>query len=195
MKINTPFLFAVVFGMLLSSMHITQAVEPATINEKSSVNWSSLINDEFDGLIVYDKHFVDDYSIVSSWSKQAIQITVSKELSKLTGYRRVRSSKTSKDTKISRDRDRDRDNDRCTCEEEPIYTQYTQNYQVSSFMISINSRSYKYDQGSVPLQLAQALANAPINKNVRIRILTDDGFTVNSEIGAGTVKAWRQIFR
>lgn len=150
MKINTPFLFAVVCGMLLSSMHVTQAVEPARINEKSKVNWSSPINDEFDGLIVYDKHFVDDYAIVSSWSKQAIQLTVSKELSKLTGYRRVRSSSTSKDTKISKDRD----NDRCTCEEEPIYTQYTQNYQVSSFMISINSRSYRYDQGSVPRQLA-----------------------------------------
>ncbi len=183
MKINTPFLFPVVFGMLLSSMHITQAVEPTTINESSGVKWSSPVSDEFDGLVVYDKHSVGDNTIVSSWSKKAIQLTVSKEFSKVTGSRRVRSCKTSKDT------------NNCTWDEEPTYTKYTQNYRVSNFTISINSRLYKYERGSVPRQFAQALANAPIDKNVRIRILTDNGFTVDSEIGAGTVKAWRQIFR
>ncbi len=189
MKINTLFLFPVAFGILLSSTYSTWAVEPATIDEKSRVNWSSPINDEFDGLVVYDKHSVDGNTIVSSWSKQAIQLTVSEELSEVTGYRRVPSSKISKDTKTSKD------TDNCTWDEEPIYTKYTQNYRVSNFIISLNNRLYKYDQGSVPLQLAQALANAPIDKNVRIRILTDNGFTVDYEIGAGTVKAWRQIFR
>jgi hypothetical protein len=183
------FLLPVAFVILLSSTNIIRAVEPATIDEKSRVNWSSPINDEFDGLIVYDKHSVDDNIIVSSWSKQAIQLTVSKELSKITGYRRVRSPKTNKDTKTSRD------TDHCTCEEEPIYTKYNQNYWVSNFTVSINNQLYKYYQGAVSPELAQALANAPIDKNVRIRILTADGFTVNSEIGAGTVRAWRQIFR
>jgi hypothetical protein len=189
MKINTLFLWPVAFGILLSSTCVTRAVEPVTIDEKSRVNWSSPINDEFDGLIVYDKHSVDDQTIVSSWSKQAIQLTVSKEFSQLTGYRRVRPSKTSKDTKISKDPDN------CTYEEEPIYTKYTQNYRISNITISINGQLYKYYQGAVSRQLAQALANAPTSKNVRIRILTDNGFTVDSEIGVGTVKAWRQIFR
>jgi hypothetical protein len=183
MKINTLFLLPIAFGILLSNTYITQAVEPVTIDMSSGVKWSSPVNDEFDGYIVYDNHRVGKDTIVSSWSKKAIKLTVSKEFSKVTGSRQERSCKKGKDTSD------------CTWQEVPTYTEYTKNYQVSSFTISINNRLYKYDRGAVPLQLAQALANAPIDKNVRIRILTADGFTVNSEIGAGTVKAWRQIFR
>jgi hypothetical protein len=183
MKSNTLFLFPVVFGILLSSACIARAVEPVAINEGSGVNWSSPINDEFDGFVVYDKHSLGDNTIVSSWSKKAIKLTVSREFSKVTGSRQERSCKTSKDT------------NNCRVEEVPTYTKYTKSYQVSNFTISINSRLYRYDQGAVSRPLAQALANAPTSKNARIRILTTNGFTVDSEIGVGTVKAWQQIFR
>ncbi len=183
MKINTLFLFPVAFGILFSGVQTTQAIEPATINQSSGVSWSSPINDEFEGFVVHDKHSVGNNTIVSSWSKNAIKITVSKGFYKATGSRRVRSCKASKDT------------NNCTWEEEPTYTRYTTNYRVSNLTVSINNRLYKYDRGSVYPQLAQALASAPIDKNVRIRILTANGFTVDSEIGTGTIKAWRQIFR
>ena len=41
--------------------------------------------------------------------------------------------------------------------------------------------------------LATALQNAP-NGNVRIRLTTESGGTVDSEIGKGTVKAWRTVY-
>ena len=42
-------------------------------------------------------------------------------------------------------------------------------------------------------ELAAALKNAP-EKNVKIRLFADNGETLDSEIGVGTVKAWRSIY-
>jgi hypothetical protein len=42
-------------------------------------------------------------------------------------------------------------------------------------------------------KLANALKNAPV-KNVDIRLVLDGGSTVDSQIGKGTVKAWRTIY-
>ncbi|PSB22053.1 hypothetical protein C7B65_01160 [Phormidesmis priestleyi ULC007] len=42
-------------------------------------------------------------------------------------------------------------------------------------------------------ELAAALKNAP-EKNVRIRLIADNGETLDSEIGVGTVKAWKSIY-
>jgi hypothetical protein len=183
MSINIRLLFSIAFGFLLSNTHTAQAVEPTIINHNSGVQWSSPIKDDFDGLIVHDKHSFDDNIIVSSWSKQAIRLTFSKEFSERTGSHQVRSCKKNKDKQD------------CTWKEEPTYSKYTKNYKVSSFIVSVNNRLHKYEQGEVSPQLAQTLATAPIDKNVRIRIVTTDGFTVDSEIGTGTVKAWQQIFR
>jgi hypothetical protein len=46
---------------------------------------------------------------------------------------------------------------------------------------------------SVSDELANALQNAPAG-NVRIRLTTDSGGTIDSEIGKETVKAWRTVY-
>ncbi|MBW4615068.1 MAG: hypothetical protein KME21_17705 [Desmonostoc vinosum HA7617-LM4] len=46
---------------------------------------------------------------------------------------------------------------------------------------------------SVNNELANALKNSP-PKNVNIRLVAESGETIDSEIGKGTVKAWKEIY-
>ena len=44
-------------------------------------------------------------------------------------------------------------------------------------------------------ELAQALQNAPDEENISIRLVTDSGETIDSEIGQGTVEAWKTVYQ
>jgi hypothetical protein len=177
-------------GLLLSTVAFSLlygvravAVEPTAIDYNSNVSWSNPVANEFDGAVVHDRHTVDDYRIVSSWSKRSIRFTLSKTFSKIEGYKAVETCKNGENNER-----------RCEFKNEPVQKSYIQKYRVSYFLISINNKIYKYAQGAVSPRLAKALANAPKDKNVKIRIAIIDS-EIESEIGSGTVQSWRKIFK
>jgi hypothetical protein len=177
-------------GLLLSTVAFSLfyggkavAVEPTAIDYNSNVSWSNPVSNEFDGAVVHDRHTVDDYKIVSSWSKKSIRFTLSRTFSKIEGYKAVETCK-----------DGENNERRCEFKNEPVQKSYTQKYRASYFLISINNKLYKYAQGAVSPRLAKALVNAPNGKNAKIRISIADA-VIESEIGAGTVQSWRKIFK
>jgi hypothetical protein len=159
------------------------ALEPTTIDYNSRTDWSNPTSNEFDGSVVHDRHEVDGYQIVSSWSKRGIRLTLARTFSKIEGYKAV---ETCKDT--------EKGEKRCEFKNEPIQKQFTQKYRAAEMVISINNKLYRYSQGPVSWGLAKALAKAPLDKNAKIRISLADS-SVESEIGTGTVRAWRKIFK
>jgi hypothetical protein len=201
MKIIDLLVSAITFGLLANNA--AQAIEKATVEYDSKINWSSPIYDKSDGSIVHDRHSVNGYDIVSSWSKKGIRLNVTKKITELSQSQPV--------TQVPLCIDHNSDPKKNTCPGFPFtngsnaYTYsrnyqisentYSKNYPISHFIISINNRSYRYDQGSVSPQLAQALATAATNKNVQIKLFIVGEPEINSEIGTSTVKSWQQIFR
>ena len=61
-------------------------------------------------------------------------------------------------------------------------------------LFAIQKQLYSYEGGQVPDNLAEALANAP-EENMQVRLEWDTGKTIDVELGKGTVKAWKAIFR
>jgi hypothetical protein len=68
---------------------------------------------------------------------------------------------------------------------------------LTQLFVRINNNVYQVSgqNSKFPInnELAQALQNAP-EGNVSIRLVTETGETVNSEIGQGTVKAWKTVY-
>jgi hypothetical protein len=69
--------------------------------------------------------------------------------------------------------------------------------EVSNMSIKIGDRVFRLEgqnsQFQVSHELAAALKNSPTG-NVKIRLVTESGATVDSEIGKGTVQAWKAIY-
>lgn len=68
---------------------------------------------------------------------------------------------------------------------------------ITDLAIKVRDQIYRIpiQNGSFPVSedLAIALKDAPV-ENVKIRLTTEDGETVDSEIGKDTVKAWKTIY-
>jgi len=68
---------------------------------------------------------------------------------------------------------------------------------LTTLFIRINDDVFRVEgQNStfpVSLELAQALQNAP-ESNVSIRLVAESGETIDSEIGEGTVEAWKTVY-
>jgi hypothetical protein len=199
MKITTLCISALTFGLLISNT--AQAIEKATINYDSAINWSSPIYNKFDGPIVHDRHSADGYEIVSSWSKKGIKLNVTK---KITRQSVSQSITLATSPPLCVDNNPDPKKNSCPgFQQSPGIvrsygvsdTSYLKSYPISHFIVFINNRPYRYDQGSVSPQLAQALANAPTKGSVRIKLFVSGESTVDSEVGVNTVKSWRQVFR
>lgn len=199
MKISALCVSAVTFGLLANN--VAQAIEKTAINYDSAINWSSPIYNKFDGSVVHDRHSADGYEIVSSWSRKGIKLNVTK---KITQQSVSQSFTPVTSAPLCLDNNPDPKKNICTSSQsnagisrnyQVSDTSYSKNYPISHFIVFINNRSYRYDQGSVSPQLAQALASAPTNKNIRIKLFVSGQSTVDSEIGANTVKSWRQVFR
>jgi hypothetical protein len=191
---KTSLLFAAVFILLAGGK--AMAVEPAIVNYNSDASWSKAVYNKFDGYTVYDRHKTSGYDIASSWSKKGIKFTVTKTI----GIQRAvqdpplptfsHTENCYKDSKGER---------QCvpappSLPPIPQYDYYETKYRASDIMISINNRTYRYFNGSVSPELSKALASAPLNKNVAIKLSLPES-PIESEIGAGTVQAWRQIFK
>ncbi len=174
-------------GFFMSPISVVFAVQPAPISGNARVEWSKVINDPFDGKIVYDKNFTDDFEFVSSWSKSEIRATYTQFRSEFVGYRTIWRTRTYYDKHGKRRYDRYPD-------QEPIYRRYSIKSTPEAIKFAINGQIYTYKEGPVSPELAKALASAPL-QNMVIRLIWSDGRIQDMEIGRGTVEAWRTIFR
>lgn len=190
-------------GFSLVSSFVTStafAVESAPITENSKVAWSQVVQDPFDGIVVYDKHFTYELSFVSSWSKQGIRTTYTQKRSILTGYRTTWVTEWVSDYYDCKHK-KEREKDDCKHKQRlehyptqvPVYETFYTDLIPRRILFAIAGKIYTYESGSVSPELALALSTAP-TENMRIRLEWQDGKTTDAEIGKGTVKAWRTIF-
>lgn len=164
------------------------AIEPTSVDQGSDVAWSQVVNNPFDGKLVYDKNFGNGFAFVSSWSWQGIRGTYTRYWSEVVGYQTVWRTRSIYDGYYRRRR---------TVyyqDQEPIYRNYSDPKSPQSILIALKDQVYTYDGGPVTPELATALASAPPG-NVKIRLVWADGRTLDMEIGAGTVEAWKTIFQ
>ncbi len=79
----------------------------------------------------------------------------------------------------------------------PDYLEYTNIKKVVKLLLKVREQVFELEGSNgtftVSNELATALKNAP-DKNLDMRLLLEEGQTVDSEIGSGTVKAWRSIY-
>lgn len=177
-------------GLSLSGLPSALAVQPAPIQSDAKVQWSQVIKDPFDGLVVYDKNFNPanyGYNIVSSWSMSGIRLTYTRYNSDIVGYNSVWKTRWVHRKKGKGYEER-------YLAQEPIYRHTRIDRTPDAIQIAIKDTVYTYNQGPVTPELAAALASAP-PENVRIRLVWDNGETLNTEIGKGTVEAWKAVFR
>lgn len=68
---------------------------------------------------------------------------------------------------------------------------------VTNLLLKVGERVFRLEgknsKFQVSNELAKALKNSP-SKDVKIRLVTESGEAVDSEIGKGTVKAWKAIY-
>lgn len=173
-------------GLLLATPFSTFAVTPASVNQDANISWSSIVENPFDGKIVYDKHFSDNFAFVSSWSKQGIKATYTEYWSEVVGYRRVW-----RDRRIWH---RDRYINQRYSDQEPIYERRARSRSPKALLFSSQGKIYTYTNGEVDPELAAALVNLP-EGNTTIRAVWNNDQTTDFPIGAGTVETWKTIFK
>ena len=173
-------------GLLLAIAPSAFAVTPVSVNQDANVSWSNVVENPFDGKLVYDKHFTDDFAFVSSWSKQGIRATYTEYWSDVVGYRRV--------WKNRRIWHHDRYINERYSDQEPIYEKRERSRSPTALLFSVQGKIYTYTDGEVDPELAAALASLPAG-NTTIRAVWNNDQTTDFPIGAGTVEAWKTIFK
>ncbi len=178
-------------GILVSTAAPALALSPATVDAGDNVAWSKVVENPFDGKIVYDRNYKSGFVFVSSWSKSGIGVTYSRVGSRLIGYDAGfgysglgfghRRGGFGFGLGLSSDAD-------------PVYRYYLTESVPDSISLAIAGKLYTYTSGAVSPELATALATAPPG-NVKIRLLWSDGKTKDTEIGKDTVKAWKTVFQ
>jgi len=171
-------------SFLISTVSPALAVPPATVDANDNVAWSKVIENPFDGRIVYDRNYKAGFVFVSSWSKSGIGVTYNRVGSRLIGY----------EGGFGHYRRGFGFGFGLSSEAEPVYRYYITESVPDSISLAIASKIYTYTGGPVPLELATALANAPPG-NIMIRLLWNDGRTKDTEIDKDTVKAWKSVFQ
>ncbi|MGY6529481.1 MAG: hypothetical protein ACXITR_06080 [Cyanobacterium sp.] len=161
-------------------------IKPSPINQDSRVPWSQVINDPFDGNIVYDKDFSSNHATVSSWTRDYIRLSYFRREQEITSYRNVRRTR-----KVWQ---KDKYVEEVYWDREPVYRNYWVSNSPQQILFSIHGVVYRYDGNRVSDELASALANAP-EGNMRIRLIWEDESTQDVMIGGGTVGTWKQIYR
>jgi len=172
------------------------AVNPVSINQDADVPWSSAIENPFDGKLVYDKHFSDNFAFVTSWSRQGIKATYSEYWSDVVGYRQVWKTRRVRYQNNHRGQYRNYDGyiDERYPYQEPIYDRRSRSKSPKALLFAINGEIYTYTNGEVDQKLAEVLANAP-EGTMTIRAVWDNDSTSDFPIGGGTVEAWKNVFK
>ena len=173
-------------GLLLALTPSAFAVTPASVSQDADVPWSSVVENPFDGKLVYDKHFTDDFAFVSSWSRQGIKATYTEYWSDVVGYRHSWKSR-----RVWR---HDRYIDERYSNPEPIYVKRSRSRSPKALLFSAQGKIYTYTGGEVDAELSAALASLPTG-NTTIRAVWSDDQTTDFPIGASTVESWKTIFK
>ena len=173
-------------GLLFALTPSAFAVTPASVSQDADVPWSSVVENPFDGKLVYDKHFTDNFAFVSSWSKQGIKATYTEYWSDVVGYRRSWKSR-----RVWR---HDRYIDERYIDPEPIYEKRSRLRSPKALLFSVQGKIYTYTGGEVGDELSAALASLPAGSST-IRAVWSNDQTTDFPIGAGTVEAWKTIFK
>ncbi len=175
------------------------AVAPAPVDANDNVAWSKVVENPFDGKIVYDRNYKSGFVFVSSWAKSGIGVTYNRIGSRLIGYDAgfghsgfglsgfglsgFEHYRRGFGLGLGLFSDAD-----------PVYRYYIIENVPDSISLAIAGKIYTYTSGPVSPELATALASAPPG-NIAIRLLWNDGRTKDTEIGKETVKAWKTIFQ
>ena len=172
------------------------AVNPVSINQHTDVPWSSVIENPFDGKLVYDKHFSYNFAFVTSWSRQGIKATYTEYWLEVVGYRQVWKTRRVRYHNNRRGQYRNYDHyiDERYSDPEPIYERRSRSKSPKALLFAINGEIYTYTNGEVDQKLAEVLANAP-EGTMTIRAVWDNDSTSDFPIGGGTVEAWKNVFK
>lgn len=195
---NKP-LLSLGFGLVLS-LSVTStafAVQSAPITENSKIEWSRVVEDPFDGTVMYDKHFANEFAFISSWSKQGIRATYTQKEFILTGYRTTWRTRWVPDyaCKYENNNDcKDKQKMESYSTQDPVYKVFYSDRIPRKILFAIADELYTYESGLVSPELASALSTAPA-QNMRVRLEWQDEGTTDMEIGKGTVKAWKTVFK
>lgn len=175
-------------GCIASSISPALAVPPASVSVNDGVAWSKVVENPFDGKIIYDRNYKADFVLVSSWSKKGIGMTYTQVRAVIIGdgyyprYRRRGFGLFGGFEGFG-----------AFFHDQPVYQRFLSENAPDSVSLSINGKVYTYQQGPVLPELAAALASAPPEK-VKIRLVWQDGRTKDTEIGKDTVRAWKAVF-
>ncbi|MBE9222195.1 hypothetical protein IQ215_05740 [Cyanobacterium stanieri LEGE 03274] len=169
----------------LASISAQAQITPSPVNQDSRVPWSEVVNDPFDGKIVYDKDFGSNHATVSSWTRNYIKLSYFQREQEIVSYRNVRRTR-----QVWR---KDKYVEEVYWEREPIYRSYWLSDSPEQILFAIDGVVYRYDGDVVSDELASALANAP-EGNMRIRLVWQNQRTQDVMIGGGTVKAWKEVY-
>ena len=178
-------------GILATSATVVSAdtdlavVDSAALGTNRNLPWSEpvQIDDPFEGSFigVFDRHaFFDRFlntnariEVQSLWSQEFIRV-------------------------LSVVRDRDCLNQSVGTITDRSCTEFNTSRNITELFIKIEDEVFQVaGQGStfpVSNELAAALQNAP-EMNIDIRLVTESGETIDSEIGQGTVEAWKTVYR
>ena len=187
------------FGLVLS-LSVTStasAVQSAPITENFKIAWSQVVEDPFDGTVVYDKHSANEFTFVSSWSKQGIRATYTQKRSILTGYRTTWATRWAPDYACKHEGNNDckhKQKLESYSTQEPVYKAIYSDRIPRKILFAIAGKIHTYESGLVSPELASALSTAP-DQNMRVRLEWQDDGTTDMEIGKGTVKAWKTVFK
>ncbi|MEM8639733.1 MAG: hypothetical protein AAGG51_13090 [Cyanobacteria bacterium P01_G01_bin.54] len=161
-------------------------VDSATLGTRSDLPWSELvqIDDPFEGQFigVFDRNFFFDrflntrvrIEVQSLWTPESVRVLL-----------------------MTRDRDcsgrlnPDNTASNVTCSE--LFGSRT----ITALLIKVDEQVFQVpgqnNMFPVSDELAEALRTAP-RENIRIRLVTENGAAVDSEIGEGTVAAWETLY-
>ncbi len=160
-------------------------VESAALGASLNVPWSQpvKVTDPFEGdyLAVFDRNYfyrqlLNDHTrteVVSLWSRKSIRFLLAdSDRNCFSGHSFYRSSLSS------------------VCDSNNPREAIELFIKVSEQVFRLKGQNSIF---AVSDELAKALHNSPVG-NIDIRLVTRSGETVDSEIGKGTVKAWKAIY-
>jgi hypothetical protein len=180
-----------VLGFVVATIPAIAATEfpvvtSAALGTSRNLPWSEpvQVDDPFEGnfVAVFDRNYFYDrflnttarIEVQSLWSPQSVRVLL-----------------------ITHDRD---------CITQPIHygvspsfncPELTASRNVSELFIKVDEQVFQIpgQNSTFPIstELAQALQDAP-ESNVSIRLITEGGATIDSEIGQGTVAAWKTVY-
>ncbi|MEM9450684.1 MAG: hypothetical protein AAGA75_19430 [Cyanobacteria bacterium P01_E01_bin.6] len=175
-----------VSGLSASASTELQQVDSAALGTRPRPPWSEpvQINDPFEGdfIGVFDRHLFFDrlfnasvrVEVQSLWSPEEIRVLLTTRDRDCLGRSFRRGIASSLD-----------------CSE------FNNARNLIGLFIRINDDVFRINgqNGTFPVsgELAQALRNA-LEENISIRLVTESGETIDSEIGEGTVEAWKMVY-